>query len=74
MISGPAPLVTYLQKTDELYDVFSKKQYSLEEGLKVLESVICYFKNVLRKLEIHLSFKASYRSDTELCAPIYHCP
>ena len=35
MISSPAPLVTYLQKMGELYDVFSihtKKQYSLEEG------------------------------------------
>ena len=53
MISGPAPLVSYLQKMGELYDVFSmrtKKQYSLEEGLEVLESVLCYFKNVSEKL------------------------
>ena len=54
MISSPAPLVTYLQKMGELYDVFSihtKKQYnSLEEGLKVLDSVLCYFKNVSEKV------------------------
>ena len=53
MISSPAPIVTYLQKMGELYDVFSihtKKQYSLEEGLKVLNSVLCYFKNVSEKV------------------------
>ena len=53
MISSPALLVTYLQKMGELYDLFSihtKKQYSLEEGLKVLESVLCYFTNVSEKV------------------------
>ena len=53
MISSPAPLVTYLQKMGELYDVFSihtKKQYSLEEGLKVLDSVLSYFENGSEKV------------------------
>ena len=42
----------------ELYDVFSihtKKQYSLEERLKVLKSVLCYFKNVSE--EVRNTFK-----------------
>ena len=52
-ISSPAPLVTYFQKMGELYEIFSihtKKQYSLDKSLKVLESILCYFRNDSEKV------------------------
>ena len=50
MMSSLAPLVTYLQKMGDVFSIHTKKQYSLEEGLKVLESVLCYLKNISEKV------------------------